>query len=246
MLVTVAVVVCGSSRRERSAIVQSLRPHKHLLLLITTVIGVAAQPLVHGGAGGRVAFELLGFGLLLAVFLVVLHTRREQIVALVFAPLVVGANIVSNVAGGATALRAALVFHSLTVVFLAFAVGVILRRVFHSGRIGVDEVFGSVAGYLLAGVAWSNLYVIVYLVDQNAFSVAADLAWQLNETEARRFLFSYFSFVTLTTMGYGDVTPLAPVACSLVWLEAVFGQFYMAVLVGQLVGIKLSQSRNAK
>ncbi len=67
------------------------------------------------------------------------------------------------------------------------------------------------------------------------------MEWQLHQDDARRFLFNYFSFSTLTTVGYGDVTPLAPAACSLSWLEAMFGQFYMAVFIGQLIGLKLIQ-----
>jgi hypothetical protein len=55
-------------------------------------------------------------------------------------------------------------------------------------------------------------------------------------------LFSYFSVVTLTTMGYGDITPLRPPADVLAMLEAIFGQFYIAVVVAQMVGLRLAQA----
>ena len=59
-------------------------------------------------------------------------------------------------------------------------------------------------------------------------------------------MFNYFSLVTLTTMGYGDVTPVRPPATALATLEAVFGQFYIAVVVAQLVGLRLAQAFGPK
>jgi hypothetical protein len=53
-------------------------------------------------------------------------------------------------------------------------------------------------------------------------------------------LFNHLSFVTLTTLGYGDITPISALACGLTWIEAIFGQFYVAVYVGQLVGMRLA------
>jgi hypothetical protein len=58
----------------------------------------------------------------------------------------------------------------------------------------------------------------------------------------QRFFFSYFSVTTLTSLGYGDITPIGTLALSLSWLEVVFGQFYIAVVVAQLVGLKLAES----
>jgi voltage-gated potassium channel len=54
-------------------------------------------------------------------------------------------------------------------------------------------------------------------------------------------LFDYYSLMTLTTMGYGNITPIRPPATSLTWMEAMFGQFYIAVIVAQLVGLKLAE-----
>ena len=74
------------------------------------------------------------------------------------------------------------------------------------------------------------------------FSVNKDIVWRLGEWHQRRALFDYLSFTTLMTLGYGDVTPVGPPAYTLTWLEVMFGQFYMAVVVAQLVGLKLAQA----
>jgi hypothetical protein len=127
-------------------------------------------------------------------------------------------------------------------VFLAFAVAVILKRIFQRQVIWTDDVIGALCGYLLAAVAWGNAYALVYLLRPESFRVADVIAWQLGDWHLQRFLFNYFSVMTLTTIGYGDITPASSPVYSLVWLESVFGQFYMAVVVAQLVGLKLAQA----
>jgi len=72
--------------------------------------------------------------------------------------------------------------------------------------------------------------------------VSPDIAWRLGEWHRRRALFEYLSFTTLTSLGYGDITPIGPPAFRLTWHEVMVGQFYMAVVVAQLVGLKLGQA----
>jgi hypothetical protein len=67
------------------------------------------------------------------------------------------------------------------------------------------------------------------------------MAHALKSAEARGSVLVYYSFVTMTTVGYGDITPVSPPARTLAWLEAMMGQFYIAVLVAFLVGIRVSQ-----
>jgi len=219
--------------------------HKHLLLLVVAIVGLSLQPLTHRTGIGPIVFELLEYLLLLVVFLVIFHRRVERRIALSVGVPAIAASIVGNLTTGETSTAAMTTYHVLGVLFLGFAVAVILRGVFSSERIGHDQILDVFSGYLLAGIAWGNLYVMLHMLVPDAFNVAAGLAWQLEADDSRRFLFNYFSFITLTTVGYGDVTPLAPAACVLAWLEAMFGQFYTAVFVGQLIGLKLSQPRKA-
>ena len=136
----------------------------------------------------------------------------------------------------------AIVFHCFAAVFLAFAVAVILKRIFQRQAIRTDDVIGALCGYLLAAVAWGNAYALVYVLWPESFRIADVIAWRLGDWHLQRFFFSYFSVMTLTTMGYGDITPAGSLVYSLVWLESVFGQFYIAVVVAQLVGLKLAQA----
>lgn len=128
------------------------------------------------------------------------------------------------------------------VLFFALAVGMVLRHLFERRAVRIDDILGSVCGYLIAALAWANVYSLMELVAPGAFLVATPDKPALTEWHGREALFAYFSLTTLTTIGYGDVTPVAPIARSAAMLEGVFGQFYIAVVVAQLVGSKLAES----
>jgi hypothetical protein len=138
--------------------------------------------------------------------------------------LVVGALIVrwGPFSAPATALAA-------LVTVMAMAL-VVMAQAFRAGPVNVHRIQGAVAAYLLLGLAWALAYESVALLAAGAFSGAGMAA-----PERDRFL--YFSFVTLTTVGYGDVTPVHPVARSLAVAEALTGQLYPAILLARLVSL---------
>lgn len=128
------------------------------------------------------------------------------------------------------------------VLFFALAVGMVLHHLFERRAVNIDDILGSVCGYLMAALAWANVYSLIELLAPGAFLVATPDQPSLTEWHGRESLFTYFSLTTLTTVGYGDVTPVVPIARTTAMLEAVFGQFYIAVVVAQLVGSKLAES----
>ena len=86
---------------------------------------------------------------------------------------------------------------------------------------------------------WADVFSIIENVSPGSFadnSIEADAASGPELMRDRSDRFTYFSFVTLTTLGYGDITPLTRPAKNLVVLEAIFGQLYLAVLIARLVG----------
>jgi hypothetical protein len=118
---------------------------------------------------------------------------------------------------------------------------VVTVRVFRSGSVTHHRIQGAIVVYLLSGLAWGYVYEIIDVLDSAAFHFAASPGTSMT----RMGLFRYFSFETLTTLGYGDVLPVRPIARSLTTLQALFGQQYPAVVVARLVTMELTERRVA-
>lgn len=108
------------------------------------------------------------------------------------------------------------------------------RAVFGRGRVDFNKIVGALCVYLLIGAIWASCYLLLNEIRPGSFSGLEEY-----EGPALTWRMLYFSFVTLTTLGFGDVLPLNIYAETLVFLEAVLGQFYLAVLVAALVGAYL-------
>lgn len=116
-------------------------------------------------------------------------------------------------------------------VFFFVLIWLLLARVFRRGGISIYRIYGALAAYILLGVLWGEVYIICYLVQPGAFHF--DPATQYGEPPISELL--YFSFVSLTTMGFGDILPVHPLARSLATFEGLVGQIYPAVLLARLV-----------
>ena len=193
-----------------------------LLVVAIFVIPVAAPTL---GDGRRAVVEVFFLLILLSgAWAIAEHRAAAILVALLCA----GALAITVLApiwlgGGASMVRLAGAFAGVMVL-----AAVIAMKVFAPGRITTDRIMGAVALYLTLGVAWGNAYEIVALLDHQAFAGALDAK---NGVER----WFYFSFVTLTTVGYGDITPSSRVAQALAISEALVGQLYPAIILARLV-----------
>jgi hypothetical protein len=121
---------------------------------------------------------------------------------------------------------------SLTIATFLILAALVLIRVLAKGEITLHRVQGAVAAYLLLGLAWGSAYELVFVLRPDAFVFA--------HPHQDPMTLLYYSFVTLTTVGYGDVTPLAPAARSLAITEALIGQLFPAVLIARLVSMELA------
>jgi len=219
-----------------------LARHKHLLLLAAVLFALVTQPLLaHEIAGARIAYDLLVAAVTVGVLFVVFGERWERRVALILLlPALVLTFALYTVSPG-LARPAAVAYHLSITLFIAFAVGTIVRDIFRRHAISFDEVIGAFSGYLLLGLVWGNLYVVVEVLAPGSFAVAPAIQWQLDDLHLRRALFNYVSFATMASLGYNDVTTVAPLANILTWLEVMTAQFYLAVVIAQIVGMKLAQ-----
>jgi len=109
---------------------------------------------------------------------------------------------------------------------------VLLRQIFRDGPVTSVRIQGAIAVYLLFGVGWAHAYHIVNVLRPGSFALPANPAASFGD-------WIYFSYSTLTTVGYGDITPVGPVARTLAMGEALTGQLYLAVLIARLVAMEI-------
>ncbi len=126
---------------------------------------------------------------------------------------------------------AAIVTLSSSLAFLGFTAASVLSVLARERRVSADTVSGGICVYLLAGVAWALAFNLVDVVRPGSLGLPLGLP----DPSTRELL--YFSFVTMTTLGYGDIVPVSQAARTLAVGEAVFGQLFVAVFIARLVGL---------
>lgn len=123
--------------------------------------------------------------------------------------------------------------------FLFLATGKAMRQIAIGNNLSANRIIGAVCVYLMLGVIWALCYALLETIVPGSFEGiaehAASASWNPD--------WVYFSFVTLTTLGYGDILPQTFSARTLSYFEAIVGQFYLAVLVAGLVGAYLSEKQ---
>ncbi|NIO07386.1 MAG: hypothetical protein GTO40_05055 [Deltaproteobacteria bacterium] len=127
--------------------------------------------------------------------------------------------------------------HFLAFLFSIMVIANTLSFIFRSKEVTRDVIYAAMAAYLLMALMWTFLYIFLELIQPASFNVSLDLE------QRYQLVFLYYSFVTITTLGYGDVTPVTEIARSISVLEAVVGQLYLVVIVAWLVG-KYVPSKN--
>lgn len=128
--------------------------------------------------------------------------------------------------------------------YLAMVILMVIRGLLAKERVCFDSLVGAFCGYLLIGAMFGELYCGLVTVQPTAIRGDFDT---VGEAIDRRWQISlYFSLSTLTTVGYGDFSPVGPIARMMAMLEAIAGQFYLAVLVAGLVGSHASQRMEEK
>ncbi len=203
-----------------------------LLLLLIFIFGLV--PILSLGKGGQIFIRIIYSIILLAGIASVAKQNKYLIPVTIFAFISLFVSWYSDIDSSTTALIAddfsAIVFNLILAV-------VILIKTFKPGEITFHRIEGSIIAYLLVGLIFAFIFhVITLFAGPSTFN-------NIQGADLKEFL--YYSFVSLTTMGYGDVTPVHPLARSLATLEGLIGQLYPAILIARLVSMEFaSRSKN--
>ena len=209
--------------------VGSLTRWRYLHLLIALLVMLVAYPYAGGGGALGVAAVLIPIA---SVFALAIERRYRAV------PIVLGAVMVAGVvqeAAGVDRLPILVVGVSGLLLYASTTLFV-LGRVLRSERVTGDTLCGAIAVYLMIGLTWSLGYVLLEYLHPGSYQLAA----AARQATGKDLL--YFSYVTVATLGYGDVVPVTDGARSLAVLEGLCGTIYMAILVARLIGLHLAHT----
>ena len=209
-----------------------------LLLMAVPFIGALKQKFFTGLiAEATFAFVLVSAAL--AVASSVGETRASVSMAAVCA-------LLSWVAYQTGSRSVSLTKDALSIIFLIYVIVLIVRFLFRQRTVTHDTVAASLCGYILIGVCWAMIYSLIGKLQPDSFNTSmgqGDVRFGGRGTVTSL----YFSLVTLTTLGFGDITPASNIARMLTVVQALVGQIYLVVLIARLVGLQnLPDGKNAR
>ena len=137
---------------------------------------------------------------------------------------------------------------AMSATFLIFTTAVVLQFLFRQERVTADSILGGINVYLLLGIAYAVLHALVETVTPGSYTVGGVGVTELLARAGSEGFSElvYFSFVTFTTLGYGDIVPANSVSGMLSASEAVVGQLYVAIFVARLVSLQVSQAAQVR
>ncbi len=223
----------------------TVREHRFLFLLAALTLLLVSAPLVRTLGPERhpmlpgIVFAVAFSAMLLAAVFAVSRSRRSNLLALLLAIPVIVLQVVRVWRESDSVAIAA---HVVGLLFLVYTVVLILKFLFTTGRVSSDMICASLCVYLLLGVLWAITYSLIQIFDGQSF-----LSAYADNGEGRTMRFGgertltalYYSFVTMSTLGYGDIVPRSSLARMAAAMQAIVGQLYLAVLVARLVGLHI-------
>jgi len=239
----IGLEIADSRTRTRRFLTIEMR-NRYTALLIVIVAMMLVLPLIARD-------ELALFAMKVAVSVVLVfgiymgrRLRRDLVVgAALGIPVLVGRWLPQY----STDIRMFLAIDILTAAFLLYITTIILTQVLSARRVTLDTIAGAMCSYCLIGLAWAFVYRAMFVINPHAFVFAAGsfhIFENNSHSEPQLMNFAYYSFATLTTTGFGDVTPAVGVSRAISVLEAVAGQFFLAILIARLVSLEIIHSMN--
>jgi hypothetical protein len=201
-----------------------------LLVIIVFILPVLLTP----DSTGRLMANLAFSALLVAGAFTAAESRRVRFAVVAFTA---AALLVRWTAAAVPSHALAIGREASTLAMLLLFALIVATRSYRPGPVTHHRIQGAIAVLLLLGLVWANAYELLHLIHPDAFSGAVGSA-------PGALTWIYYSFVTLTTMGYGDITPVHPIARSLAISEALTGQLYIAVTLARLMALYVSAGDN--
>ncbi|MDJ0950275.1 MAG: potassium channel family protein [Alphaproteobacteria bacterium] len=211
-----------------SVLAEWLRNHRFSLLNVALVLLILMTPMV---AAARIRDDTLTFFFALVILFAVNAASDRRSHLIIAAALAVPALALRAMSDVADVVAIEIAGSAFIICLLFFTVGVVLARIVRVKESNFDVINGAAAIYLMLSITWSVSFEMIELLAPGSFTNLSD------DPAAAGAQFLYYSLTTLTTLGYGDIAPINPVARIWATMEAVTGVLYIAVLVARLVSL---------
>jgi hypothetical protein len=215
------------------------RPYRNIFVALIAVLLIDALAPNYTARG--LFSDLMLVAILFFVLAETVRSRHNGVLALVFGiPAIVVRLIAAFRPDTTTQNTAAL---TLSALFFLFLIWNLLHDLAQENRPTAERVFGALCAYVFIGIFFALIFAHMEYRQPGTFAISNEgIGSAASEESSLLPVFTYYSFVTLTTLGYGDITPVAEHARTLAWLEALLGQLYLAVMVAGFVAVHISEN----
>ena len=210
-----------------------LHSRERLLILLCLILGLLVLvPILNRFVATRIFLELFLTAIAISMLYTISHKKGHVIVGMLLAIVMLASRWLQYFYPNIGILAIGMIAGAL---FIALVIANLLVFMLKSEEVNLEIIYAAILFYLLAALLWAFVYTVIELVDPASFNI------DLSHPQGYLLVFQYFSFVTITTLGYGDITPVTEVAKAITALEAVVGQLYLVVAVAWLVGMYVSK-----
>jgi len=218
-----------------------LTRYRFSILLLALFLFLAINPFFYAASDEIAAsvFYVLTYSVVIGNLYTVTHSPRSVIVGVVMLVTCVLLFLYMRITGDQSV---EVYIYLLVGLIWLYSSGSILKAILRTRDVTIDTISGSVCVYLQIGLIWSVAFYFIETFIPGSFNFSAV---PLDSPESSRIdfqIFTYYSFVTLTTLGYGEYLPVSPPARAFSYLETAVGQVFLAVLVARLLGLHLARN----
>lgn len=214
-----------------------VRKERFLILLVSFLAFIILDPILSPYPFGGRVLEIAGVILFFSCINAISDTKRRFVIAvLLFACSVLAKLAIHVTVEGYFNILSRSFDFSISSVFYLYSGYLMTIYVLSEGKVTRDKIAAAICVYLILGVIWGMFYGLAETLDPGALGGIVDVGSRGTGSAV------YFSYITLTTLGYGDITPVSPTTRALAIVEAIAGQIYIAVMIARLVGLHTTYS----
>jgi hypothetical protein len=225
---------------QESASTSESRRLPHLELLVTLILMLVVQSFLETDHFiTRTVFNLLLFAIVLSAIRSLSESRNRLFTAIAVGGIAYALSCLNEFRPSTSLVAGMMVGYITVYVILVIAIS---ESVFRDGPVDLNRIIGAASIYIVLGLLWAFIYSLLETIEPGSFHFNPALPRaELVHDHVSEFM--YFSNVTLTTLGYGDIVPVSRPARMFASLQAIVGQLYVAIIIGRLIGLHISQKR---